>query len=306
MPRHLLALRTMSRDDLTGLIERAANYRTAGAKSEQPLGGLVVANVFFEPSTRTRASFEVAAAHSGAHVLNWTVQGSSASKGESLIDTVKNIAALGPAVMVIRHFASGAAELVARQVKCAIVNAGDGCHEHPSQGLLDAFTLVRRWGSLVGKRVLIVGDILHSRVARSNIYALRTLGAQVSVAGPPWLLPQWIAGMGVDICRGGDAAQTHALFEAALEQADAVMMLRVQRERQQGSDFPSAEAYHQLWGLTRERARRLKAETVILHPGPVNRGLELAPDVADSHRSIILEQVENGVAMRRAILEWTL
>jgi aspartate carbamoyltransferase catalytic subunit len=251
-------------------------------------------NVFYEPSTRTRSSFEVAAASLGAHVLNWTVTGSSATKGETLVDTAKNIAALGVSVIVVRHQHSGAANLVAKSVAVSVVNAGDGQHEHPSQGLLDAFTLRRRWGSLEGKTVAIVGDVLHSRVARSNLHCLRALGAKIVFCGPPTLLPTHLGAEGVTVTTD---------LDLALAQADAVMMLRVQRERQAEALFPSSGEYHRRWGLTVARAAKLKADAVVLHPGPVNRGLELAPEVADGNRSLILEQVENGVAVRKAILE---
>jgi aspartate carbamoyltransferase catalytic subunit len=236
----------------------------------------------------------VAAAGLGAHVLNWTVSGSSASKGETLVDTAKNIAALGVHIIVVRHQSSGAAALVARSVGCAVVNAGDGQHEHPSQGLLDAYTLWRRFGTLEGRRVAIVGDILHSRVARSNLHCLKALGAKVVFCGPPTMLPWGLAQLGVEVTTE---------LDRALEGTDAVMMLRIQRERQNDALFPSTAEYHERWGLTNERAAALKPEAVVLHPGPVNRGLELSPEVADGQRSLILEQVENGVAVRKAILE---
>ena len=291
--RHLLAIEGMPRAEIEALLLRAEGFRE-GRNSERRLSGKVVGNLFFEPSTRTRSSFEIAAAALGAHVLNWTVAGSSASKGESLLDTVRNLAAMGPAVLIVRHPSSGAAELVARAVKCAVINAGDGQHEHPSQGLLDAFTLRRRWGSLTGKRVAIVGDVLHSRVARSNLYCLRTMGVEVVLCGPATLLPAEVARLG---------AKVTTELDEALDGADAVMMLRVQRERQTEALFPSEREYHRRWGLTAARAEGLKAGALVLHPGPVNRGLELAPEVADGLKSVILEQVENGVAVRKAILE---
>lgn len=291
--RHLLAIEGMPRTEIEALLSRADGFRE-GRHTERRLSGKVVANLFFEPSTRTRSSFEIAAAALGAHVLNWTVAGSSASKGESLLDTVRNLAAMGPAVLIIRHPSSGAAELVARAVKCAVINAGDGQHEHPSQGLLDAFTLRRRWGSVAGKRVAIVGDVLHSRVARSNLYCLKALGAEVVLCGPATLLP-------MDVARLGAKVTTE--LDEALDGIDAVMMLRVQRERQTEALFPSEREYHRRWGLTADRAEALKPGALVLHPGPVNRGLELAPEVADGLKSVILEQVENGVAVRKAILE---
>lgn len=290
---HFLTLEGLTRSELERVLDRAQEYRE-GRVGGRHLLGRVVANVFYEPSTRTRSSFEVAAASLGAHVLNWSVTGSSAAKGETLVDTAKNIAALGVSVIVVRHPHSGAANLVAKSVNVSVINAGDGQHEHPSQGLLDAFTLRRRWGSLDGKTVAIVGDVLHSRVARSNLHGLRALGATLVFCGPPTLLPSHLERPGVTVTTD---------LDEALADADAVMMLRVQRERQAEALFPSASEYHRRWGLTARRASKLKPEAVVLHPGPVNRGLELAPEVADGHRSLILEQVENGVAIRKAILE---
>lgn len=291
--RHFLSLEGVERTALEQMLARAHEYRE-GRVGARHLSGRVVANVFYEASTRTRSSFEVAAAGLGAHVLNWSVSTSSATKGETLVDTARNIAALGVHVIVVRHAQSGAAQLVASSVKCAVVNAGDGQHEHPSQGLLDAYTLWRRWGALDGRRVAIVGDILHSRVARSNLHALKALGASLVFCGPPTMLPPRLEALGVEVTVD---------LDQALSGADAVMMLRIQRERQSEALFPSADEYRRRWGLTVERAARLKSSAVVLHPGPVNRGLELEPEVADGHRSLILEQVENGVAVRKAVLE---
>jgi len=258
------------------------------------LQGKVVANLFFEDSTRTRTSFEMAAKTLGAEVLNWTAVGSSVSKGETLLDTVRNIEATGPAALVIRHRSSGAPHLVAQHVRCAVINAGDGTHEHPSQALLDAFTLRRHWGRLEGRTVLIVGDILHSRVARSNILCLRALGARVVVCGPPTLLPVGLTEMGAEVT---------TKLDAVLPEVDAVMCLRLQLERQTESFFPSTREFSRLFGLNAARAERMKPGALVLHPGPMNRGVEVAPAVADGPRSVILEQVANGVAVRRAILE---
>jgi aspartate carbamoyltransferase catalytic subunit len=254
----------------------------------------VVANLFFEDSTRTRSSFEIAARGLGADVLNWNARGSSVAKGETLLDTVRNIDVMGPAAIVMRHPASGAAALVSRFVRSAVINAGDGTHEHPSQGLLDAFTLKEKLGPLEGKHVLIVGDVLHSRVARSNILCLRLLGAEVSICGPPTLVPPELESLG--------ASCTYDL-DRAVEAADAVMMLRIQLERQEQALFPSPREYSRRYGLTLARASRMKKHAIILHPGPMNRGLEIAHEVADGERNVILDQVENGVAMRMAILE---
>ena len=293
MVRHLLALEGMPRPQLEGFFARAAEFEEGGPH-RAPLQGKLVANLFFEPSTRTRSSFEAAAKELGAEVLNWTVAGSSASKGETLLDTVRNIAALGPFAIVIRHQASGAAQLAAAHVPCSVINAGDGRHEHPSQGLLDSYTLWRRWKSFQGRRVLIVGDVLHSRVARSNLHALTALGASVRLCGPRSLVSEGWAALG---------AEVDVDFDRARARADAVMLLRVQKERMADAFFASEREYHERWGLTNERAARLKADAVVMHPGPVNRGVEIAPEVADGPRSLILEQVKNGVYVRMAILE---
>lgn len=291
--KHFLGIESLSGAELEQYIGRAHEYRESRVGGRH-LVGRVVANVFYEPSTRTRSSFEVAAAGLGAHVLNWSVSGSSASKGETLVDTAKNIAALGVSIIVIRHPHSGAASLVANSVHCAVINAGDGQHEHPSQALLDGYTLWRRWGTLENKRVAIVGDVLHSRVARSNIHCLTKLGATVVLCGPPTMLPAGLSSLGVEVTSD---------LDSAMAGADAVMMLRIQKERQSEALFPSTKEYHRRWGMTNERAARLKPDAVVLHPGPVNRGLELSPEVADGQRSLILDQVENGVAVRKAILE---
>jgi aspartate carbamoyltransferase catalytic subunit len=286
----------MSRHDIELLFGRA-RLHARGLRAGTPLrslAGRVVANLFFESSTRTRLSFERAAKALGADVLNFNAATSSVSKGESLVDTVRNVEALGANIIVLRHPASGAAHLVSGKVRCSVVNAGDGTHAHPSQALLDAYTLHERWGTLEGKTVAIVGDVLHSRVARSNLYCLTTLGARVVVAGPPTLVPVGLEALGAKVLPS---------IDAALEEADAVMMLRVQLERQKESMFPSSAEYARAFGLTLGRARALKPDAVVMHPGPVNRGVELAPEVADGPANVILEQVANGVAVRMAILE---
>ncbi|MDC0707008.1 aspartate carbamoyltransferase catalytic subunit [Stigmatella sp. ncwal1] len=292
--RHLLGIEGWRREEIEALLDRAEAHLPGGSASATVLQGRVVANVFFEDSTRTRTSFEMAAKTLGAEVLNWTAQGSSISKGETLLDTVRNIEATGPVALVIRHRSSGAPHLAARHVRCAVINAGDGTHEHPSQALLDAFTLRRRWGRLDGRTVLIVGDILHSRVARSNILCLKALGARVVVCGPPTLLPMGVEQLGAEVAM---------LLDPVLPQADAVMCLRLQTERQSESFFPSAREFSRLYGLHAGRADKMKEGALVMHPGPINRGVELAPAVADGARSVILEQVANGVAVRRAILE---
>jgi len=292
--RHLLGIEGLRRADIEALLGRAEAHLHGGPDASHVLRGRVIANLFFEDSTRTRTSFEMAAHALGAEVLNWTTAGSSVSKGETLLDTVRNIEATGPVALIIRHRSSGAPHLVARHVRCAVINAGDGTHEHPSQALLDAFTLRRRWGSLDGRTVLIVGDILHSRVARSNLHCLTTLGARVVLCGPPTLLPPGIESFGAELATN---------LDAVLPRADAVMCLRVQSERQGENFFPSTREFSRMYGLNAARAERLKPEALVLHPGPMNRGVEIAPAVADGQRSVILEQVAHGVAVRRAILE---
>ncbi|QRK06114.1 aspartate carbamoyltransferase catalytic subunit [Archangium violaceum] len=292
--RHLLGIEGLRRADIEALLDRAEAHLHGGPDASHVLRGKVVANLFFEDSTRTRTSFEMAAHALGAEVLNWTTAGSSVSKGETLLDTVRNIEATGPVALVIRHRSSGAPHLAARHVRCAVINAGDGTHEHPSQALLDAFTLRRRWGSLDGRTVLIVGDIRHSRVARSNLHCLTTLGAKVVLCGPPTLLPPGLESLGAEVTSN---------LDSVLPRADAVMCLRVQTERQSENFFPSAREFSRMFGLNAARAERLKPEALVLHPGPMNRGVEIAPAVADGPRSVILEQVAHGVAVRRAILE---
>ncbi|MEN9800427.1 MAG: Aspartate carbamoyltransferase [Pseudomonadota bacterium] len=293
--RSLLGLEGLPRDLLERLLDRASAWQRALASGrvEQPLRGRFVANMFFEDSTRTRSSFEMAAKLLGAEVLNWTARGSSTSKGETFLDTVRNVAALGASALVIRHTESGCALLASRAVDAAVVNAGDGSHEHPSQGLLDAFTLLERWRRLDGKTVVICGDILHSRVARSNLFALRTLGARVVVCAPPTLMPAGFESL---------CDTSHSLDEV-LGEADAVMLLRVQLERMAEAFFPSAGEFSRRFGLTAARAARMKQGALVMHPGPINRGVELAPEVADGERSVVLRQVANGIPVRMAILE---
>ncbi|WP_164020053.1 aspartate carbamoyltransferase catalytic subunit [Pyxidicoccus trucidator] len=292
--RHLLGIEGWRRDELEALLDRAQAHLPGRPDATNILRGKVVANLFFEDSTRTRTSFHMAAKGLGASVMNWTQTGSSVSKGETLLDTARNIEATGPTVIVMRHRSSGAPHLVAKHVRCAIINAGDGTHEHPSQALLDAFTLRQRWGSLDGRTVLILGDIMHSRVARSNLLCLRALGARVVLCGPPTLMPPGLEAMGAEV--------THSL-DSALPQADAVMCLRLQLERMSENFLPSTREYSRLFGLNAAREERMKEGAVVMHPGPINRGVEIAPSVADGARSVILEQVSNGVAVRRAILE---
>lgn len=294
--RHLLQIEGTPKEELEAILATAPGHKRAlsEGRTTRLLADALVANLFFEDSTRTRSSFEVAATSLGARVLNLSGKGSSVSKGETLVDTARNIDAMGPRILVMRHASSGAPHLVARHVKASVVNAGDGTHEHPSQALLDAFTLQERFGAVKGLRVLIVGDVLHSRVARSNLHCLKTLGAQVVFCGPRTLLPAGLEELGAEV--------THAL-EPALPTVDAVMLLRMQLERQAQAFVPSSRDFARLYGMNAARAAKLKPHAVIMHPGPINRGVELASDVNDAERDVILAQVTNGVAVRMAILE---
>ena len=250
-------------------------------------------NFFYEPSTRTRASFELAAKRLSADVINFAPSSSSVMKGETLLDTARNIEAMQADVIVLRHPSAGAAETLSQGVKSSVINAGDGWHEHPTQALLDLFTLRERKLAFPGLRVVIVGDVAHSRVARSNICALTKLGAEVRVAGPPTMMPMYVDKLG---------AKVFFNLDQALEGADVIMMLRLQLERQGRALFPSIREYSQLYGLTAERVEKAKPGALIMHPGPINRGVEIAPEVADGLSSVILEQVANGVAVRMAVL----
>jgi len=295
--RHLLSAADLSRDEATSILDTADQMDRALAGREvkklPTLRGRTVVNLFFEDSTRTRTSFEVAAKRLSADVINFSAKGSSVSKGESLKDTALTLEAMGSDAVVIRHAMSGAPHRLAGWIRGSVVNAGDGTHEHPTQALLDAFTMRRRTGRLEGLRVVIVGDVLHSRVARSNVLLLHTLGAEVTLVAPPTLLP-----VGVE---AWPAAVSYDL-DAVLPKADAVMMLRVQRERMNASFFPTQREYSRRYGLDRERVSRLADEAIVMHPGPMNRGMEIAAEVADSVRSTIVEQVSNGVSVRMAVL----
>ncbi len=294
--KHLLGIEGLSREDILGVLAQAKVFKEVlrrPIKKVPALRGKTVINLFFEASTRTRSSFEIAAKVLSADAVNWTSSGSSVSKGETLVDTAKNLEAMRPDLLVIRHASSGAPHMVARNVRCAVINAGDGAHEHPSQALLDAFTLTEKLGELAGRTVVIVGDITHSRVARSNLLCLRALGAKVRVCGPPTMIPLGIEQYGCTV---------HYSLGEALKDADAVMMLRIQTERMAEPLFPSGREYSRLYGLGLKNAELLKPDAVILHPGPINRGVELAPEVADGPRSVILDQVENGVAVRMALI----
>ncbi|HEV8144621.1 MAG TPA: aspartate carbamoyltransferase catalytic subunit, partial [Methylomirabilota bacterium] len=253
-----------------------------------------IVNLFYESSTRTRTSFEIAGKWLSADVINFSASGSSAAKGESLIDTARNIEAMSPDVVVVRHSSAGASEILARSLKCSIVNAGDGCHEHPTQALLDLLTIRERKGHFEGLQVAIVGDIAHSRVARSNIHAMRKLGMTVTVAGPPTLIPPFVGELGVKV--------SHRL-EDAIRDVDVIMMLRLQHERMTGGLIPSLREYSRYWGLTLDKlSTHARPDVLIMHPGPVNRGVELSPEVADGPYSVILDQVSKGVAVRMGVL----
>ncbi len=298
MKRHLLSSADLSKDDAIQILDTAEELRSLAdrpIKKLPTLRGRTVVNLFFEDSTRTRISFEAAAKRLSADVINFSAKGSSVSKGESLKDTALTLEAMGADAVVIRHSGSGAPHRLASSgwVRSSVINAGDGTHEHPTQALLDAFTIRRHLGDLDGKRITIVGDVLHSRVARSNALLLSALGAEVTLVAPPTLLP-----VGV----GGWPVQTSYDLDSAMEKSDVVMMLRVQQERMNASFFPSAREYSRRYGLDERRFARLPEHAIVMHPGPMNRGMEISASVADSKRSVIVEQVTNGVAVRMAVL----
>ena len=294
--RHLLGIDGMDASEIVLILDTAEAMKEIGARSIKkvpPLRGRTVVNLFFEPSTRTRTSFEVAEKRLSADTLSIATATSSVTKGESLIDTVRNLEAMDPDMIVIRHASSGAPHLLARMCRSSIVNAGDGMHEHPTQALLDAFTIRTHKGRLAGLKVAIIGDLMHSRVLRSNILLLRTVGAEVWACGPATLIPAGLDRLGVRVTTS---------IDEAVEGADVVMMLRIQQERMHGHFFPSVREYFSLFGLTRERLRRAKDDVIVMHPGPMNRGVEIDSEVADGPGSVILEQVSNGVAVRMAVL----
>ncbi len=294
--KHLLGLDGYSAEDIIKILDVAEEMKeisTRKIKKVPTLRGKTVINLFFEPSTRTRMSFEIAAKRLSADTVNISTSASSTVKGETLIDTARNIESMAPDVVVIRHKFSGAPEMLSRYLDCSVVNAGDGSHQHPSQGLLDLFTIREKRGGIKGLKVAIVGDITHSRVARSNIYGLSTLGAKVVLGGPMTMIPPEIEGLGAEVAPSVDDA---------LEDADVIMMLRIQLERKSNSLIPSLREYARFFGLSLERLKRAKEDVVVMHPGPINRGVEISSDVADGPYSVILDQVENGVAVRMAIL----
>jgi aspartate carbamoyltransferase catalytic subunit len=293
--RHLLGIEPLEAQDIQTILDTADGLKeilNRPIKKVPALRGRTVVNLFYESSTRTRSSFEIAERVLSADSLSIAAATSSVSKGETLLDTAKNLEAMSPDLVIMRHASSGAPHFLARHCRFGVVNAGDGAHEHPTQALLDALTLRQHKGKLKGLKVAIVGDILHSRVARSNLWLLSKMGAQVVLCGPPTVIPPGIEGL---------APVTYRI-EEAIEGADAIMMLRIQLERMSGAFFPTTREYFRRFGLTEERARRAKKDVLIMHPGPLNRGVEIASEVADGPYSVILDQVKNGVAVRMAVL----
>ncbi len=294
--KHLLTLESLSAGEIEFLLDAAHSFKevsTRSIKKVPALRGRVVVNAFFEDSTRTRTSFSLAASRLSADVIDFSEKGSSVSKGETLIDTARNIEAMGVDIIIIRHQAAGAAEVLSRSVKCSVVNAGDGAHEHPTQGLLDLYTIRERFGKIAGLKVAIVGDITNSRVARSNLWGLSKMGAEVIFVGPPTLLPRSFESLG--------ARCVHD-FDSIIGEVDVVNMLRVQFERIKSSQFPSVREFTKLFGLTTERFARCKPNVFVMHPGPMNRGIEISSTIADGPNSGILTQVTNGLAVRMAVL----
>ena len=294
--KDLLGMQEIEAAEIREVLDTAESMKeiaTREIKKVPTLRGKTVVNLFYESSTRTRTSFEIAGKWLSADVINFSASGSSAEKGESFLDTARNIEAMSPDVVVVRHHASGGPALLARHLRCAVVNAGDGAHEHPTQALLDLLTIRERKGHLEGLNVSIVGDITHSRVARSNIHGMRKMGMTVTVAGPATLIPPACHELGVKVSYR---------LEEAIAHADVVMMLRLQHERMTEGLIPSVREYSRCWGLTVERLRQCRPDVLIMHPGPVNRGVELSPEVADGPYSVILDQVTNGVAVRMAVL----
>ena len=294
--KDLLSLATLSVDEIALILETADSFKEVTGreiKKVPALRGKTVVNLFFEPSTRTRTSFELAAKRLSADVINFSPSSSSVVKGETLLDTARNIEAMQADIIVLRHSSAGAAETLARGVKSSVINAGDGWHEHPTQALLDLYTIRGRGMGFGGLRVAIVGDVSHSRVARSNIYALTKLGADVRLVGPPTMMPWGVKKLGVKV---------YSDMDEGLRGVNVIMMLRLQLERQGRALFPTIREYARLYGLTAERVKLADTGAIVMHPGPINRGVEIAPDVADSLSSVILDQVANGVAVRMGIL----
>jgi aspartate carbamoyltransferase catalytic subunit len=294
--KDLLGLEHLDKSDLRTILDSVGPFKslfTRSVKKTPTLIGKTVVTLFYEPSTRTRTSFEIAAKRLSADVVNVAVNSSSVVKGESLVDTGKTLEAMKADYIIIRHYLSGAPDILARNLNASVINAGDGFHEHPTQGLLDLYTMYEKKKKIEGLKVLLVGDILHSRVAKSNIWALTKMGAEVSVVGPPTLIPKNIEDLGVKV---------YYVLDEAVKKVDVVNILRIQLERQQENLFPSVHEYVELYQLTREKLVGAKSDVLIMHPGPMNRGVEISSDVADSQNAVINEQVTNGVAVRMAIL----
>ncbi len=294
--KDLLGIKELSVEEINLILDTAAGFKDVlgrDIKKVPALRGKTAVNLFFEPSTRTRTSFELAAKRLSLDVINFSVPTSSVVKGESLIDTALTVQALGADFIIIRHSSAGVPHLLAKNLKASVINAGDGTNEHPTQALLDAFTIKEKKGRIEGLEVVIVGDIMHSRVAKSNIYSLTKLGAKVRLIGPPTLIPKEMESMGLSVFHH---------MEEGLKDVDVVMMLRIQMERQSKGFFPSTEEYSKNWGLTTERLSLAKDDAIVMHPGPMNRGIEITSEIADGPRSVILEQVTNGLAVRMAVM----
>ena len=294
--KHLLGIRELSAEEIGFILDTAAGFEqisTRSIKKAPTLRGKVVVNMFFEDSTRTRNSFNLAANRLSADVIEFTKKSSSVSKGESLLDTARNLEAMGIDIIVIRHNAGGAPKFLSRNINACVVNAGDGFNEHPTQALLDTYTVRQAKGSLAGLKIGIVGDIAHSRVARSGIWAMTKLGAEITLIGPPTLMPAKVSDLPVKVCYK---------LDDTIEKLDVINVLRIQFERMGGNQFPSVREYSHFFGLTVERMKRAKPDVVIMHPGPINRGLEIESEVADGPNSVILKQVSNGLAVRMAVL----
>jgi len=294
--KHLLGIEELEKEEIELILEEAKSFSEISLreiKKVPTLRGKTVINLFFEPSTRTRSSFEIAAKRLSADIINFSASTSSLLKGETLRDTVRNLEAMRSDIIVVRHPSSYAPHFIASFSKSSVINAGDGTHEHPTQALLDAFTILEKKNRIDGLKILIVGDILHSRVARSNIFLLTKLGAKVYLSGPPTLLPKEMENLGVTVDHN---------FDRAIEDADVVMMLRIQLERMSKNFFPSLREYRMLYSLDLKRLKKAKKDVIIMHPGPINRGIELSAEIADSEYSVILDQVSNGIAVRMAVL----
>jgi len=294
--KDLLGIKELSKDEIVEILDTASGFKDVilrDIKKVPTMRGRTVVNLFFEPSTRTRTSFELAAKRLSTDVINFSAPTSSVVKGETLIDTARTVQALGADTMVVRHSSSGILHQLAGNIEASVINAGDGMNEHPTQALLDAFTMREKKGGFEGLEVAIVGDIIHSRVAKSNIYCLKKLGANVRLIGPPTLLPERVRELGVGVFYNMDEG---------LRGADVVMVLRIQMERQGRGFFPSTDEYFRYWGLTAERLELAKRDAIVMHPGPMNRGIEITSSIADGPRSVILEQVTNGLAVRMAVM----